>query len=103
MGLKSLGPRLRVENDAPSTASSEGRAGRSPMLPRSSHSRTSLHSEKSVPRAHPDHEQQPGSDLAPASHRQRTRLLRELRQAGLGDSEARAEASRLLGGDIWCG
>jgi hypothetical protein len=33
----------------------------------------------------------------------RQRLLGDLREAGLSDREARAEAARLLAGDVWSG
>ncbi|MDR6620860.1 hypothetical protein [Sinomonas atrocyanea] len=74
------------------------------MLPRSRQSRTTLHISNAT--AWPEHEHdlaEPPARFAPAPHDQRPRLLRELRQVGLGDAEAQAEADRLLAGDIWSG
>ncbi|AMM34767.1 hypothetical protein SA2016_4115 (plasmid) [Sinomonas atrocyanea] len=75
------------------------------MLPHSRQPRAAaLHPVDRAPRSLHDHEPPAqAQEASPAVRRQRTRLLRELRQAGLGDTEAQAEASRLLAGDIWGG
>ncbi|MGY3564792.1 hypothetical protein [Sinomonas sp. RB5] len=74
------------------------------MLPRNRQPSTALHISNAA--RWPEHEHDfPArpAGFTPAPHDQRTRLLRELRQAGLGDAEAQAEADRLLAGDIWSG
>ncbi|WP_307115713.1 hypothetical protein [Sinomonas atrocyanea] len=74
------------------------------MLPRSREPHTTLHVSNAA--RWPEHEHDfPArpAGFAPTPHDPRTRLLRELRQVGLGDAEAQAEADRLLAGDIWSG
>lgn len=77
-----------------------------PVLPRDEHHRRRVPqaAAKAAPQQQLERELQPPvPDAARATHRRRARLLHELRQAGLSDADARAEASRLLAGDIWAG
>ncbi|WP_171042321.1 hypothetical protein [Sinomonas gamaensis] len=63
------------------------------------------HSTLSPLRLSDDHESYPppADQQEPTSLRMRQRLLGDLREAGLSDREARAEAARLLAGDVWSG